>query len=147
VTVEMVNDPTATHGRPPRGPLGATRDLFRAFRRTRPFWGGVWMILGGLDIVYWVRNPIGIVLGGGWSTSAGYIVGGSMIVFALVGWFSPHYKGVIGVVGMLLALVAFIAANLGGFLIGSVLGVIGGAMVWGWGPKKAKDQPDEAVAT
>lgn len=111
------------------------RRFFRAFRRTRPFWGGVWMILGGLDVIYWVRNPIGVVIGGGWGTSAGYILGGAMVAFALVGWFSPHYKGIVGIVGMLLALVAFIAANLGGFVLGSALGVIGGAMVWGWGPK------------
>jgi hypothetical protein len=132
-TVETVNTATAA-----TNPLALLWRLFRAFRRTRPFWGGVWMILGGLDIIYWVRNPIGVVIGGGWNSSAGYILGIAMIVFAVVGWFSPLYKSLVGIVGIMLALIAFIAANLGGFLIGSVLGIIGGSMVWGWGPKRVR---------
>ncbi len=29
------------------------RRWFRAFRRTRPFWGGLWLIIGGWQVLSW----------------------------------------------------------------------------------------------
>ena len=40
--------------------------------------------------------------------------------------------------GFLIAVAAFPTANLGGYLIGSVLGIIGASMVWAWGEKKPR---------
>lgn len=117
-------------------PLVRARHWFRDFRRTRPFWGGLWLALGGYVVIHFAHTPLGIAIAGGWGGSSGYILGGGMIMFAAVAWFAPHYAGLCGVVGVLLALAAFVAANLGGFLIGSVLGIFGGSMIWGWGEKK-----------
>lgn len=111
---------------------------FRAFRRTRPFWGSVWLVLGGVVVVHFSRTPLTMVVGGGWSSSAGYILGGAMVMFGLVAVFSPLYRGLAGITGVLLGLAAFVAANLGGFLIGTVLAVVGGSMIWGWGEKRPK---------
>ena len=109
---------------------------FRAFRATRPFWGGLWMVLAGAEIIQMTRVPMAVAIGGGWNSSAGYILGGGLLMFGLVAWFAPHYSGLVGLVGIFVALAAFVAANLGGLLIGSFRGVIGGAMTWGWGEKK-----------
>ena len=111
---------------------------FRTFRRTRPFWGAVWLALGGYAVLHFARSPLNMVVAGGFNAMAGYLLGGGMVMFALVALFAPHYKGLVGVVGVLLALGAFIGANLGGFVIGSVLGIIGGSMIWGWGEKKPR---------
>ncbi|WP_235539093.1 DUF6114 domain-containing protein [Nocardioides sp. Soil796] len=118
--------------------IGLARRWFRAFRRTRPFWGALWLALGGLVIIHFARSPITMVIGGGWNSSAGYILGGGMVMFALVALFAPLYRSLVGIVGVLLGLAAFIAANLGGFLIGTLLAIFGGSMIWAWGEKKPR---------
>src|SRR5262249_48602704 len=40
------------HGSDWSSRLGRLRAAFRGWRRTRPFWGGVWCILGGLIIAH-----------------------------------------------------------------------------------------------
>jgi hypothetical protein len=106
---------------------------FRAFRRTRPFWGGLWLAFGGLVVVQFNSYPMGLALTGGFNRSAGYILGGAMLLFAAVALVSPLYARLVGVLGVLSAMAAFIGSNFGGFLVGSVLGIIGGSMIWGWG--------------
>ncbi len=120
---------------PTRG-TGSPRAWFRAFRRTRPFWGGLWLMLGGAVVIRVMFFPIGLAMTGGFNTSAGYILGGALVLFGAVAWFAPHYSGLVGILGVLAALAAFVGANLGGFLVGTVLGIVGGSMVWGWGPKR-----------
>jgi hypothetical protein len=115
---------------------------FAAWRRTRPFWGGLWTILAGAEIIKFMSFNIGLALTGGWSYSAGYVMGGALVLFGLVAWFAPQFKSLAGIVAFLVALGAFPTANLGGFLLGSVLGIIGSSMMWSWGPKK----PFEATA-
>ena len=121
-----------------RAVLGFSWRWFRAFRRTRPFWGGLWMILGGLWLLKFSNLSIGVVIGSGWNGSAAYLLGGSLVMFGVVAWFAPHYKSMVGLIGVGVALAAFISVNLGGFLIGSLLGIVGGSMVWGWGEKKPR---------
>jgi len=113
---------------------------FRAVRRTRPFWGALWLLLGGYDVLYFSRTPVNLVIAKGFNGSAGYILGGGMMLFAAVALVAPHYKSLVGLMGVLLALAAFIGVNLGGFLIGTVLGILGGSMIWGWGEKKPRKQ-------
>jgi hypothetical protein len=125
--------------------LAAVRSWFRAWRRTRPFWGALWLIVAGAWIIYWMSFDIGIALTGGWSYSAGYVMGGALIMFGLVTWLAPHYKSLSGIVAFLIALGAFPTANLGGFVLGSVLGIIGGSMIWSWGEKKPR--PSKRVAS
>lgn len=115
--------------------VGAARTAFRGFRRTRPFWGGLWCILAGAWIIRAMFFSFLLAVSGGWSYSAGYILGGGLVLFGLVAWFAPHYRGLVGLLAVGLALAAFVAANLGGYLVGSVLGILGGSMVWAWGEK------------
>lgn len=118
--------------------VGSGRLWFRAFRRTRPFWGALWSILGGAWIIKMMHFTFGVVVTGGWSYSAGYVLGGGMLLFGLAAMFSPRYKNLSGVLVFLLALAAFINANLGGFMVGTILGIIGGSMTWAWGEKKPR---------
>lgn len=123
-------------GRRVRHALGAARTWFRAWRRTRPFWGGLWTVLAGLEIVKAMSFSIGLALTGGWSHSAGYVMGGGLVLFGLTAWFAPHYRGLAGILAFLIALGAFPWANLGGYVLGSVLGIVGSSMIWSWGPKR-----------
>ncbi|CRK58709.1 hypothetical protein [Alloactinosynnema sp. L-07] len=129
----------------PRGVLAwlATgRRWFRDFRRTRPFWGGLWMMLGGWTIMSLTVAPIVVMLSAGASGVAGYVTGGGLMVLGLIAWFAPTQRLVAGIMGGILAVAAFVASNLGGFLLGTLLGVLGSAMVFGWGPKKPRGRAE-----
>jgi Family of unknown function (DUF6114) len=124
---------TAELGPNRRVPGTAAVRWFRAFRRTRPFWGGLWLALGGVVVIKLNSYPMGVAMTGGFNRSAGYILGGAMVLFALVALASPLYARLVGVLGVLAAMAAFIGSNFGGFVVGSVLGILGGSMIWGWG--------------
>jgi hypothetical protein len=116
--------------------LNVARLWFRAWRRTRPFWGAVWTLLAGAEIVKLMSFSFGLALTGGWAYSAGYVMGGGLILMGLTALFAPHYKSLAGILAFVIALGAFPTANLGGYLLGSVLGIIGASMIWSWGPKR-----------
>lgn len=117
-----------------------TRVVFRAFRGTRPFWGALWTILAGLWIVKVMSFPMVLVLNGGWDYSAGYVLGGGLVALGVMAAVAPIYKNLAGIGAFLLAIAAFPAANLGGFLIGSLLGIFGSSLIWSWGEKPAKQR-------
>ncbi|KGN34232.1 membrane protein [Knoellia sinensis KCTC 19936] len=133
---------SAATASPARGSVrefaGSFRRLFRAFRQTRPFWGGLLLILAGVWIIRLMSFSFGFVITGGWNATAGYVLGGALIIFGLAVWASPLYAPLLGLLSVLVALAAFISANLGGYLVGSLLGVLGGSMVWAWGEKRPK---------
>lgn len=118
--------------------IGSARRWFRDFRRTRPFWGALWTILAGVWIIHGMSFAIGLVLHAGWSYQAGYVMGGGLVLFGLLAWFAPFYKGLAGAMAFLLALGAFPTANLGGYLIGSLVGVLGASMIISWGEKRPR---------
>ncbi|WP_265444674.1 DUF6114 domain-containing protein [Flexivirga meconopsidis] len=116
--------------------VGRLLDGFAAFRRTRPFWGALLLVAAGADVIYFAGYPIFFAVSGGWNSSAAYILGGGLILFGLVAAMAPIHSPLLGVLGVLVALAAFVAANLGGMLLGTLLGIVGGSMVFAWGEKK-----------
>lgn len=126
--------------------LGGVRRWLREFRRTRPFWGGLWTIVAGAWIIHSMSFAIGVVLRGGWSVGAGYVMGGGLVVFGLVSWVAPYYRALAGMVAFLLALGAFPTANLGGYLVGSLVGVLGASMILSWGEKRPRKPRREVAA-
>lgn len=115
--------------------LAEARLMFRAFRHTRPFWGGLWTILAGIWIIRSMSFSMVLVLNGGWDYASGYVLGGGMVAFGLMAWVAPIYKNLAGIAAFLLAIGAFPAANLGGFLLGSIVGIFGSSLIWAWGDK------------
>ncbi|MFI1308678.1 DUF6114 domain-containing protein [Streptomyces albidoflavus] len=112
------------------------RAWFRSFRRTRPFWGGVWLVAGGWTVLKFSLAPMQLVVSTGFDGIAGYLLGGGMILSGLVPLAAPQQRYTFGIIGAVLAVVSLVASNLGGFLLGVVLGVLGGSMMVGWGPKR-----------
>ncbi|PPK64349.1 DUF6114 domain-containing protein [Actinokineospora auranticolor] len=112
---------------------------FTAFRRTRPFWGGLWMVLGGWAVMSLTFAPIAVVLTAGFAGISGYLLGGGLILFGLCAWFAPRGRHLVGFLGVLFAVASLVGSNLGGFLVGMLLGVLGGAMTFGWGPKRPRE--------
>ncbi|MFI2670672.1 DUF6114 domain-containing protein [Streptomyces albidoflavus] len=112
------------------------RAWFRSFRRARPFWGGVWLVAGGRTVLKFSLAPMQLVVSTGFDGIAGYLLGGGMILSGLVPLAAPQQRYTFGIIGAVLAVVSLVASNLGGFLLGMVLGVLGGSMMVGWGPKR-----------
>lgn len=129
-----------------RDAMVAARRSFRAFRRTRPFWGGLWLLIGGWLVLRLSMVSAHIAVTGGMTGAGGWLTGGGMILCGLAAWFAPSQRYVVGVAGVLLAISSLVVSNLGGFFVGMALGVLGGSMTLAWGPKKmARPSPAERV--
>lgn len=118
--------------------LRVVRRKFRAWRGTRPFWAGLFVLLGGLPIAYfpYAHLQIGhLTLAMATTAGAGsLIIGVLLVVLGLSLWFQKHVRVFAGVAAILLALVSIPVSNLGGFLIGFLLALVGGAMAVAWAP-------------
>lgn len=123
------------------------RSWFRAFRRTRPFWGGLWIVVGGWLIVRLSMVPLQVVLSAGTAGFGGWLTGGGLIVCGLIAWAMPSQRYVAGVIAILLAVASLVLSNLGGMFLGMAFGVIGAAMVLSWGPKGTQAAETEKAET
>ncbi|MFD8594170.1 DUF6114 domain-containing protein [Kitasatospora sp. NPDC059646] len=140
----------------PEGPAGLAsrgRRGFRAWRRTRPFWGGLLAMIAGLPILYFPYAHLS--LGGltvAMSTTAGagsMIIGILLIVLGLTAWFQPLVRIFCGVATTILALISIPVSNLGGFGMGLVPGLIAGGLLVSWAPLQPLPAagPETAEAT
>lgn len=132
---------------------------FKAWRKRRPFAGGLLLILSGIAIAapayITVRISDLLVMISTVSGVSTLLIGVALIMFGLGSWFRQETSTYLGVLGILVAIIAIPTSNLGGFLIGSLLGIIGGALAFAWQPqdrkksaKKKKSQAKEmAVST
>lgn len=76
---------------------------------------------------------------GATTTPVAVLVGAGLVACGVSVWAQPSTRVLAGVLGFALALVAVPAANLGGFVLGSVLGVLGSAAALSWRPGEADD--------
>ncbi|MFC4030824.1 DUF6114 domain-containing protein [Streptomyces polygonati] len=123
---------------------------FRHWRWQRPFWAGLLTLIAGLPIVYF---PYANVTFGQLTiriaTTAGsgsLIIGVLLFVLGLTMWFQPAVRIFAGVASILLALVSIVISNFGGFVVGYLLALVGGALSIAWAPGvPAADEPGAAV--
>lgn len=112
------------------------RVSFRHWRWQRPFWAGLLMLLSGVPIVYIpYADPSFDDLSLRLATTTGsgsLIIGVLLVVLGLTLWFQPHSRVFSGVAAILLGLVSLVVSNFGGFLLGFLLAVTGGAMAISW---------------
>jgi Family of unknown function (DUF6114) len=137
-----VSAPAGKSGR--SGRVRRTRLAFRQWRRTRPFWGGLLIVLGGGEILSTTVVSLGPTLRVGLGGVNGFV--GTMIAFvlALCGlllWFSPAQRVFYSIVAIVLALATFNTINYGGFFIGMLLGIIGGALAFAWSQAAGRARP------
>ncbi|NUR28454.1 MAG: hypothetical protein HOV83_21875 [Catenulispora sp.] len=126
--------------------IAGVRRWLRAFRRTRPFWGGTWMMVGGWVILHYAMAPLQLLIAHGLASMGGYLFGGGLMACGLVVWLAPQQRFTFGVIGALLAIGSLLGSNLGGFFVGMLIGVVGASMTLGWGDKKPRRRRRAAVA-
>lgn len=112
---------------------------FRTWRRTRPFWGGLLLLSAGIELLVAPAAqslilPIDLIIYAGVAGVSGILIGVLLIAIGALSWLQPAQHTFFGVVGLMLALVSFVTSNFGGFVIGMLLGIVGGALVFAWGP-------------
>ncbi|MER8104548.1 DUF6114 domain-containing protein [Kitasatospora sp. NPDC094016] len=136
-------------------PVQWLRRVFRTFRRTRPYYGGLLAMIAGVPIMYFPYAKLS--LGGmtvAMATTAGagsLIIGVLLIVLGLTAWFQPTVRVFAGVATTLLTLVSIPVSNLAGFGLALLPGLIGGGLMASWAPlpepKAAKTAVAASVAT
>lgn len=114
---------------------------FRRWRRGRPFWAGLLILASAVvflavpfatlrvgDLVVSLSTPGG---------SAAVLVAAVLACCAGTLWARPAARVPCGIVAMVAALVGVATSNLGGLVIGSVLGVLGAAAALAWTADRA----------
>ncbi|QOV35456.1 hypothetical protein IM697_36215 [Streptomyces ferrugineus] len=118
---------------------------FRAWRGTRPFWAGLFIMIGGFPIMYFPYANITIGhLTLAMSTTAGagsLIIGVLLVVLGISLWFQKHIRTFAGVAAILLGLVSIPVSNFGGFIVGFLFALVGGAMAVAWAPGEPEAEP------
>lgn len=128
------------------------RERFREWRHGRPFIPGLLLMLSGFFIAAPAYLTLQIsdllVMISTVSGVSTLLIGALMFMFGIGAWLQPETTMYVGVLSILLAIVALPTSNLGGFIIGSLLGIIGGALTLAWRPearspkrKKSKKHP------
>ncbi|MFH9424997.1 DUF6114 domain-containing protein [Streptomyces sp. NPDC017529] len=127
-----------------RLPWPKQRAAFRAWRRTRPFWAGLLLVLGGAELLLVPLSPLTVLISLGLGGLAAIGIGLALIVAGLFLWLRPAAHHYVSLHALILSVLSFAATNLGGFLVGMGLGIAGSAMGFGWTPLREEDDEDSA---
>ena len=129
----------------------AARAAWRRWRRSRPFWGGLLLVLSGLELLalpltgVLVKGQVKLVIYIGIGGVFGVLIGILLIAAGIVLWVNPTHRVFYGIAGIVLGIISFPASNLGGFVLGMLLAIIGGALAFAWVPAEP-DSVDAAPA-
>ncbi|WP_077615753.1 DUF6114 domain-containing protein [Caenibacillus caldisaponilyticus] len=104
---------------------------FKAWRSRRPFWGATFSVLAGLLILYIPIQLYAIAFVPGSFAFIGLLFGVLVLILGVLSYIFPQFSTVLGVITMFLSILSIMGA-LGGFLLGTILGLIGGALCIGW---------------
>lgn len=123
------------------GHFTRARLRFRDWRGSRPFWAGLFTLLGGVPIAYFPYATLKLgSMSLAMATTAGagsLIIGVLLVTLGLTMWFQQATRVFAGVAAIVLGLVSLVVSNIGGFIVGFVLSLIGGALSVSWMPSDA----------
>jgi hypothetical protein len=109
---------------------------FRDWRRARPFWGGLLLVLSGAEMFASGMAPLHVIVHLGLEGLAGQVIPILIAVCGLLVTFSPAQRPFYAIVSMLLCVGSWITSNLGGFIVGLLLGLVGASLVFAWAPPR-----------
>ncbi|MFE3582309.1 DUF6114 domain-containing protein [Streptomyces vinaceus] len=142
----------------PQAPVRAADDAwltavyyrFHAWSGGRPFWAGLFTLIGGIPIAYFPYADLrlgNVTIAMATTAGAGsLIIGVLLITLGLALWFQQGIRVFAGVASILLALVSLPVSNLGGFFLGFLFALVGGALALSWAPGKADGAQGDAAA-
>ena len=118
-------------------PAVRTRSAWWRWRHARPFWGGLFVTLGGAEILLTVKAPLPVIIHVGMQGVAGYLVPVVLLLCGILLLTNPSQRLFYSIVAALMTLASWVTSNLGGFMLGMLLGLIGSALAFAWSPSKA----------
>jgi hypothetical protein len=123
------------HARNRRGGAELARTArrgWRDWRRSRPFWGALITLAAGGETAA-VRFSLPVHPG--WTLlPAGLLIAGGLIACGLLLLFDPAQRSLYAVLAIVAAIAALRTSHLGGYLVGTLLGLAGGATAFAWVP-------------
>ena len=119
---------------------------WRRWRTSRPFWGALLICLSGVEILLAVKAPLPVVLHVGMQGLVGYLVPVIILLCGVLLLVSPGQKLFYSLIAAICALASWATSNLGGFVLGMLLGLVGSALAFAWAPD-AKKRSRPAVRT
>ncbi|MFF8835328.1 DUF6114 domain-containing protein [Streptomyces sp. NPDC015130] len=111
---------------------------FRLWRYRRPFGAGLTLALGGTEILVSQRASITVILTAGADSLVGYVLPVLMVICGVLVVLNPRQRLFYSVVGVLASLGSWVTSNLGGFVIGMLLGLVGSSLAFGWLPDRPR---------
>ncbi|MEJ3742267.1 DUF6114 domain-containing protein [Actinomycetes bacterium KLBMP 9797] len=115
---------------------------FRRWRRARPFWGGLFTLLAGLEIFGTARVSFGgVTFQMGMSGFLVWLIPTILVTCGALMWFTPQQRMFYAIVGALTTVFSLVAVNLGGFFVGLLLGMVGTALGFAWVPRTPAPPP------
>ncbi|MES9617319.1 DUF6114 domain-containing protein [Streptomyces tuirus] len=115
-------------------PREGVRPAFRQWRAARPFWGGLLLALGGVEVLLTLKASLDVIVHVGMQGLAGYLLPVVMLLCGVLILLNPAQRLFYSVIGVLVSLGTWLTSNLGGFFIGLLLGVTGSCLAFGWLP-------------
>ena len=114
------------------------RSGFASWRRARPFAGGVLTVLAGVELFFSGQLDIGnIHVQLGIEGFQATIIPVLLVLLGMLAVLMPVHRIFYGVISLAVSVYSLIGVNLGGFLVGMLLGAIGGVLIVSWMPRVA----------
>jgi hypothetical protein len=98
------------------------------------------IICGASEILLSEHGPLQVAIHIGARGLAGYIVPLMMLLGGIMLWLNPAQRAYNSLFAMALGLLSWITSNLGGFFIGMLLSLVGGALAFAWTPDSQRQR-------
>src|SRR5699024_9352617 len=102
----------------------------------RPFWGATLTLLAGLLILYIPLQLYAIALIPGSLAFIGFLFAGLTLIIGTLSYIYPQFSTVFGVITIFLSVLSILGA-LGGFIVGTSMGIVAGALLNAWSQEEA----------
>jgi uncharacterized protein DUF6114 len=90
------------------------------------------VIIGACEMLVSERAPFQVVTHIGMTGLAGYVIPAFILLCGVMLWFVPIAYIYYSLLTIVLALASWITSNLGGFLFGMVIDIVGGSLAFAW---------------
>lgn len=117
---------------------GTAFSSFRGWSARRPFVGGALTVVAGIEMFFSGQLDVGkIHVQVGIEGLQATVIPILLVVLGVLVILMPVHRIFYGVIALVVAVYSLIGDNLGGFIIGMLLGAVGGILVVAWAPKLA----------
>jgi hypothetical protein len=119
------------------------RERFGRWRRGRPFWGGLLLVLAALALLFSANLTLAdFKVHFGMEGYLSYVLPVVLLLCGVLVWVTPGQRYFYAIIGLLTSLYSLMGLNLGGFGAGMILGIAGGALTIAWTPAVAVPLPE-----